>query len=59
LDLITVVPYIAEVNQIQKLHLAGKSLLERLGLDNVRLEAEGNGRFTYLGLSRRLSPTGR
>jgi hypothetical protein len=36
------------VNQTEKLHMAAINLLQRLQLDNVRLEAEANGRFTYL-----------
>src|SRR6516165_5246627 len=36
-----------KVNQTEKLHVAAIGLLQRLGLDNVRLEAEGKDRFTY------------
>jgi hypothetical protein len=48
LDQIRVFPYIEEqVNEAQKLHLAGINLLERLGLDNIRLEQQPDGHFTY------------
>jgi hypothetical protein len=48
---------ITEVNEAEKLHLAGINLLERLNLDNVLLKAEGNGRFTYLAWTQPKSGT--
>jgi hypothetical protein len=36
------------LNQTEKQHAVAIELLQRLGFDNVRLEAEGNNRFTYL-----------
>ena len=39
------------MSELEKLHLAGINLLQELQLDNVRLEAEANGRFSYLAWS--------
>jgi hypothetical protein len=36
------------VNQLEKLHLVGINLLQRLHLDNIRMEAEANDRFRYV-----------
>jgi hypothetical protein len=39
------------VNQIEKQHQLAVDLLQRLHLDNVRLEAEANDRFAFLAWS--------
>jgi hypothetical protein len=39
------------VNQSKKQHNLGISLLKELGLDYVRLEPQGSGRFRYLAWS--------
>jgi hypothetical protein len=44
--------YIAiEVNQIQRQHVVAVDLLEKLGLENIKLEIQGDGRFRYFAWS--------
>jgi hypothetical protein len=35
------------VNQIQKQHAAAIDLLKKLGLDNIKLERQQDGHYTY------------
>jgi hypothetical protein len=39
--------YGIKVNEIQKQHAVAIDLLARLGLDTIKLEAEGNGQYRY------------
>jgi hypothetical protein len=36
-----------KVSPIQKQHAVAIDILARLGLDNIKLEPEGNGRYLY------------
>ena len=40
-----------KVSPIQKQHAVAIDILARLGLDNIKLEPEGNGRYETIGRS--------